>query len=91
MKVKLYYFIGICWPSLLSILPILQNSIVFSQPILQKYYSLNKPGKNIVPKWEVESIDTHPLLNSLFDSILPYYELHGNQLPDNIYCVRYRL
>lgn len=59
-------------------------SIVFSQPFLQKYYSLNKPGKNIFPKWKVERVDTHPLLSSLFDSILPYYELHGNQLPEHL-------
>ena len=53
-------------------------SILFPQPFLQKFYSLNKPDENIKRKWETKHIKRHPLLTSLFDSVLPYYELHGD-------------
>jgi AraC-like DNA-binding protein len=56
-------------------------SIVFSQPFLQKFYLHNKPDINIKPNWEIKNIPKHPLLISLFDSILPYYEIHGDNLP----------
>jgi len=56
-------------------------SILFSQPFLQKFYSLNQPNENTKPNWEAKQIKKHPLLISLFDSILPYYELHGDNLP----------
>nr|WP_165585096.1 AraC family transcriptional regulator [Chryseobacterium sp. FH2] len=59
-------------------------SILFSQPFLQKFYSLNKPNENTKPKWEAKRIEKHPLLISLFDSILPYYELHGDNLPTHL-------
>ncbi len=58
-------------------------TIVFTQPFLQKYYSTHpviaqdsKPGK-------LKSFDKHPLLDSLFNSILPYYELEGS-LPKDL-------
>lgn len=63
-------------------------SIVLSQPFLQKFYSLNKPGRNITPKWEIERIPSHPLLSSLFNSILPYYELHGSHLPEHLMKIK---
>jgi AraC-like DNA-binding protein len=59
-------------------------SILFSQPFLQKFYSLNKPNENAKPKWEAQRIEKHPLLISLFDSILPYYEMHGDNLPTHL-------
>lgn len=59
-------------------------SILFSQDFLQKFYSLNQPNENAKPKWETRRIEKHPLLISLFDSILPYYELHGDILPQHL-------
>lgn len=59
-------------------------SILFSQPFLQKFYSLNKSNENTKPKWEAKRIEKHPLLISLFDSIVPYYHLHGDNLPAHL-------
>lgn len=59
-------------------------SIIFSQSFLQKFYLLNPPGGNVRPKWEARQIKEHPLLISLFDSILPYYDLHGDHLPADL-------
>lgn len=56
-------------------------SILFSQPFLQRYYSVNPANENIKPGWEARRIEKHPLLTSLFNSILPYYDLHGESLP----------
>ncbi len=59
-------------------------SILFSQPFLQEFYSLNQPDGNSKPKWEAKRIEKHPLLISLFGSILPYYDLHGESLPERL-------
>ncbi|MFT3739176.1 MAG: AraC family transcriptional regulator [Breznakibacter sp.] len=59
-------------------------SVIFSQPFLQKFYSLNEPDENTKPKWEARQIKKHPLLISLFDSILPYYDIHGDNLPTHL-------
>ncbi|PWT75858.1 MAG: hypothetical protein C5B59_07855, partial [Bacteroidetes bacterium] len=59
-------------------------SILFSQPTLQKFYSLNKVSNNIKPLWQAKLISKHPLLISLFNSILPYNELHGDKLPPHL-------
>lgn len=59
-------------------------TILFSQAFLQKYYAsikLNPINKNL---WPVKFLQKHSLLHSLFDSILPYYELHGEELPQNL-------
>jgi hypothetical protein len=59
-------------------------SILFSQPFLQKFYALNEPEENIKHEWQIKPIDKHPLLISLFDSILPYYEIYGDKLPEHL-------
>jgi len=59
-------------------------SILFAQPFLQKFYSLNQPDENSKPKFETKRIESHPLLVSLFGSILPYYDLHGESLPEHL-------
>jgi AraC-like DNA-binding protein len=59
-------------------------AILFSQPFLQKFYSTNKISSDIKPKWEVMGLNKHPLIQSLFDSILPYYELHENGIPSHL-------
>jgi AraC-like DNA-binding protein len=61
--------------------PFKSIAIAFSQSFLQSYYSLNKPHEKATPKWELQHIEKHPLLTSLFDSILPYYEMHADALP----------
>jgi AraC-like DNA-binding protein len=33
-------------------------------------------------------LERHPLLTSLFSSILPYYELHGSQLPEDLVALK---
>lgn len=57
-------------------------AIAFSQSFLHKYYSNNKPNEHYKPTWEVYKIRKHPLLTSLFDSVLPYYAIQGDTLPE---------
>jgi AraC-like DNA-binding protein len=56
-------------------------AIAFSKSFLTQYYADNKPGKQFKPQIELCNIAKHPLLTSLFDSILPYYEMQGDTLP----------
>lgn len=63
-------------------------SILFSQPFLHKFYSLNQPNEHTKPKWEAKRIEKHPLLISLFGSILPYYDLHGDSLPEHLSTIK---
>lgn len=50
---------------------------------LKQYYAINDvvPGPAYAPR--IEKMDEHPLLESLFASLLPYFSLK-DQLPDNI-------
>ncbi len=59
-------------------------SILFLQSFLERFYSQNIPEETLTPAWEVSKIDKHPLLTSLFDSILPYYDLHADHLPGHL-------
>jgi AraC family transcriptional regulator, exoenzyme S synthesis regulatory protein ExsA len=59
-------------------------SIMFSQSFLQGYYSTTKPKDMPAQIFEIKRIERHPLLISLFDSILPYYHLHGDNLPSDL-------
>ena len=61
--------------------PFMSVAIALSKGFLQKYYLSNKINTFIKPEFEVRKINKHPLLNSLFDSILPYYELEQANLP----------
>ena len=63
-------------------------TILFPQPFLQNFYALNKPGENIKLLWQVKFLQKHSFLQSLFDSILPYYDLHGEELPQNLTAIK---
>ncbi len=64
--------------------PFKSVAIAFSQPFLSKFYSTNELSKNYVPKMELYRIKKHPLITSLFDSILPYEELDSDNIPTPI-------
>jgi AraC family transcriptional regulator, exoenzyme S synthesis regulatory protein ExsA len=61
--------------------PFKSIAIAFSHSFLQSFYAQIKPNIKAKPIWEVQKIEKHPLLTSLFDSILPYYEIQGDALP----------
>ena len=58
-------------------------SIFFPEVFLQRYYAANKIQR--VPQQMPEAIrfEQHPLLDSLFDSLLPYFNLPG-ELPQAV-------
>lgn len=64
--------------------PFKSISILFSQPFLRSYYSTHKSSSSAKLTWELQLLEKHPLIVSLFDSILPYYELHGESLPKHL-------
>jgi len=63
--------------------PCIVISILFSKDILRKYYSDNKllPPAGYSPA--LREFGDHPLLDSLFDSLLPYFKL-ADALPADI-------
>ncbi len=63
-------------------------SILFSQQFLQTYYSKHPTQTSTKPTWDTLQLNKHPFLTSLFDSILPYYELHGYQLPEHLTTIK---
>lgn len=64
--------------------PFKSISVLFSQPFLRSFYSTHKSSSNTKLTWELKMLAKHPLIVSLFDSILPYYELHGESLPKHL-------
>ncbi|WP_147392249.1 helix-turn-helix domain-containing protein [Algoriphagus lacus] len=64
--------------------PFKSVAIAFSQSFLAKFYSAQELSENYVPKMEVQRIKKHPLISSLFDSILPYEDLEGDSIPKPI-------
>lgn len=64
--------------------PFKSVAIGFTRPFLQDFFSKNKPKPKYKSRWEIQRIENHPLLESLFDSILPYYEIHGEFLPEQL-------
>ncbi|GAB2657225.1 hypothetical protein GCM10027036_08400 [Flavihumibacter cheonanensis] len=61
--------------------PFTSVAIAFSQVFLEKYYLSMNFNTIVKPVFEVHKLSKHPLLNSLFDSILPYYQLDQVNLP----------
>lgn len=65
-------------------LPFKSIAIAFSQPFLNKYYSTNQLCKDFEPTSQIQKIKKHPLLTSLFNSILPYYDIAEETIPVSI-------
>jgi len=63
-------------------LPFKSITIFFKQTFLQKYYTEHPLTDRRVSSSRVRKFGSHPLLDSLFNSILPYYELTEN-LPED--------
>jgi AraC-like DNA-binding protein len=64
--------------------PFKSIAILFSQPFLQKFYSTSNNISDTKHTGEVMKLNRHPLIKSLFDSILPYYELNENGFPSHL-------
>jgi AraC-like DNA-binding protein len=67
--------------------PFKSISIFLTQVFLQKYYASHKAvqAQQDIPK--MITFDQHPLLESLFDSMLPYFTLSG-ELPADIAAIK---
>ena len=64
-------------------MPFKSVTIYFLQSQLQKYFSTNAMNGYGDKLLKTKHFDKHPLLNSLFNSILPYYDLPEN-LPEDL-------
>lgn len=63
--------------------PCIAISLLFRQERLVKYYAENPPVQPLPYDVEPRSFSEHPLLKSLFDSLLPYFDL-ADALPADI-------
>jgi len=55
--------------------PFKSISIFFTQDFLQQYYTLHLKAETTITQPKVLLFNKHPLLDSLYNSILPYYEM----------------
>jgi AraC-like DNA-binding protein len=55
-------------------------SVYFTLAFLRKYYASQKAGHNNLDIPKIKLFDRHPLLDSLFNSLLPYFSL-SDELP----------
>ena len=62
-------------------------SIFFPEDFLQRYYAANKVQRQPQQMPEAIRFDQHPLLDSLFDSLLPYFNLPG-ELPEALSLIK---
>ncbi|WP_221390876.1 AraC family transcriptional regulator [Dyadobacter sp. NIV53] len=58
-------------------------SIFFTQTFLQDFYTTHPVPDKLPNVLKVRSMERHPLLDSLFNSVLPYYEL-SETLPEEL-------
>jgi AraC family transcriptional regulator, exoenzyme S synthesis regulatory protein ExsA len=65
-------------------LPFKSIAIAFSPSFLNKYYLSNEVSNDFKPISQIQKIKNHPLLTSLFNSILPYYEIEENTIPTSL-------
>ncbi|MDQ0107169.1 hypothetical protein J2T02_002286 [Chitinophaga terrae (ex Kim and Jung 2007)] len=64
-------------------------SILFSQSFLQKFYALNSSSATMTSEWQpLYPVKKHPLLLSLFDSLLPYYDMRIEHLPPQLVDIK---
>jgi len=66
-----------------SELPCKSITIIFTKDFLQKYYSTNPVIPHNSKPEKVMRFSKHPLLDSLFNSVLPYYDL-SSSLPKDL-------
>ena len=62
--------------------PCLAISIVFLREVLQNYYAANQIPPLALYKPELKALKSHPLLESLFTSLLPYFKIADALPPD---------
>lgn len=63
--------------------PCIAISVLFRKDRLQDYYESKGVSPNVPHSYGLITFDEHPLLKSLFDSLLPYFEL-SDVLPKDI-------
>lgn len=61
--------------------------IIFRNERLKDYYSRNRAHENIEHSAAVRSYDKHPLIESYFASLLPYFELE-DELPEKLLVLK---
>src|ERR1700749_3055884 len=62
--------------------PCVAISVVFRQEVLRKYYEEHPITETLRPAPLGMVLDDHPLLDSLFNSLIPYFELTDALPPD---------
>ncbi|MBD2753091.1 helix-turn-helix domain-containing protein [Spirosoma validum] len=63
--------------------PCIAISVLFRKEKLQHFYTVNQPTLSALPVHQPKQFQKHPLLESLFNSLLPYFEL-ADALPADI-------
>jgi AraC-like DNA-binding protein len=63
-------------------------AIAFTRPFLLGYYAENKSIQQSTPHWGVHKINEHPLLTSLFVSLIPYNEIQGDTIPEPLTTIK---
>ena len=61
--------------------------IMFKGDRLKQYYAANPPVKSAERASEVKSFDKHPLIESYFASLLPYFDLQY-ELPEKLLAIK---
>lgn len=61
--------------------------IIFKNKRLQDYYSCNRAYESVEGVDTIKSYEKHPLLESYFASLLPYFELQG-ELPEKLVALK---
>lgn len=63
--------------------PFRSISVLFPEQLLRKHYA-SRPENPAEGKWKGHlALEKHPLLESLFNSLIPYFEMH-EELPPNL-------
>ena len=61
--------------------------MILKQERLKDYYSRNLPGENSARSTALKSYEKHPLFESYFGSLLPYFELQ-DELPEKLLAIK---
>lgn len=67
--------------------PCVTISVLFRKERLQHYYTLDQPRQVAHPVHQPKAFQRHPLLESLFSSLMPYFEL-ADALPAAITAIK---
>lgn len=67
--------------------PCIAISLLFLRERVQKYYVSNQPRISAAHNCQLRKFGEHPLLKSLFNSLLPYFEM-ADALPEDIAAIK---